>query len=677
MVSEYCRYANGRVTRGPPGEDAHRADRCRRGAVHREGLPRDLAGRGRRRRRLHEGRRLLELLLQGGPVLRRLRAAGRGPPRARRRAGRRGRRRRGGAPARRRRGRRTTPPPGRRLDGGLPRVLDARGAPSRAPGALRGAARAGGRAVRVRGGAVRVPARRRAADPARPARHGDVRDGERDRARAPHQPGGGRLGPADPAGRAAVRGAGGRPKRSLTMDFSYERKRLTEAARGLAQAGASAPRARWPAERRRASQQQRLEALARHAVEHSRFWRERLRAAPVHLAALAVLDKATLMEHFEDMVCDRRLRRDELLAHLDGLDRDALYLGRYRVMTSSGSSGRKALFVYDRAGWAGIATEWFRHCAMTGKLPRLPRRRLVFVGGGAPTHMSRRGGATVGTLYRMCGLGVAMPLPTLVEALNAFRPELMVVYPSVGALLAEEQLRGRLRISVRGITTASELCTPQMSERMLEGFGVRPQELYGTTEGLYGSGCEHDCGIHLFDDLTIVENVDEEGRPVPDGERGARLLVTNLYNRVLPLFRFELSDVATLDSEPCACGRGSRRMTTLHGRADDVLYLPGGEGRVAVHPLQFDVVTADRAVREFQIVQQGPRLLVRVALREDAAPGEAGERLRERVSERLATLGVRETVVVVEPCDGIPRVGGGKLQMVVADRGATNGRAAA
>jgi hypothetical protein len=56
---------------------------------------------------------------------------------------------------------------------------------------------------------------------------------------------------------------------------------------------------------------------------------------------------------------------------------------------------------------------------------------------------------------------------------------------------------------------------------------------------------------------------------------------------------------------------------------------------------------------------------------------EASHRLRERISERLSVLGVRDTVVAVETCDGILRVGGGKLQMVVADRGATNGRAAA
>ena len=461
------------------------------------------------------------------------------------------------------------------------------------------------------------------------------------------------------------------------MDPTYERRQAMDAVRGLRLSRAQAQRAHWSPERLRAHQQQRLDALARHAVAHSPFWRERLGTGPVDLSAVPPLDKTTLMRNFDDIVCDRRLRRDALLEHLDGLEQDAFYLDGYRAMTSSGSTGQKALYVYDRPGWQQIAGFWFRHCTMTGKLPGVPRRRLVFVGGGAPSHMSRRASATLRALYRVSGLGVTMPMPVLVDALNAFQPELILVYPSMGALLAEEQLAGHLRIAPSAITTASELCTPQMTERMIEAWGVRPAEFYATTEGLFGSACEHNCGIHMFEDEAMFENVDEDGRPVPEGEPGAKLLVTNLANRVVPLIRFEVSDVASVESEPCACGRRSRRITTLHGRADDVLYLPGAEREVAVHPLQFDVVTADRAVREFQVVQQGPRLLLRVALRHGTVVPEASHRLRERVCERLSALGVRDTVVVVEPCDGIPRVGGGKLQMVVADRGATNGRAAA
>lgn len=43
-------------------------------------------------------------------------------------------------------------------------------------------------------------------------------------------------------------------------------------------------------------------------------------------------------------------------------------------------------------------------------------------------------------------------------------------------------------------------------------FGVRPFDFYGTTEGLWGAECEHHTGIHLFEDMTIVENVDDDRR---------------------------------------------------------------------------------------------------------------------------------------------------------------------
>ena len=67
------------------------------------------------------------------------------------------------------------------------------------------------------------------------------------------------------------------------------------------------------------------------------------------------LDKAEMMARYDDLVTDpaaaprRAARRG-----VESRRRDELYDGRYRVMTTSGSSGRKGLFVYDRAGWSGI-----------------------------------------------------------------------------------------------------------------------------------------------------------------------------------------------------------------------------------------------------------------------------------------------------------------------------------
>ena len=54
------------------------------------------------------------------------------------------------------------------------------------------------------------------------------------------------------------------------------------------------------------------------------------------------------------------------------------------------------------------------------------------------------------------------------------------------------------------------------------------------------TACAH--GIHLPDDLCLVEIVDRDGRAVPPGQPGERILVTNLYNPALPLIRFEVTD---------------------------------------------------------------------------------------------------------------------------------------
>ena len=48
--------------------------------------------------------------------------------------------------------------------------------------------------------------------------------------------------------------------------------------------------------------------------------------------------------------------------------------------------------------------------------------------------------------------------------------------------------------------------------------------------------------MHLFEDLVITEVVDADNQPVPPGEYGAKVLVTVLFSRTLPLIRYEMSD---------------------------------------------------------------------------------------------------------------------------------------
>jgi phenylacetate-coenzyme A ligase PaaK-like adenylate-forming protein len=452
------------------------------------------------------------------------------------------------------------------------------------------------------------------------------------------------------------------------MRLGYDRRRIAWFGTLIKHTKTFAAQERLSAGELARLREERLARLLAHAREHSAFWRRRIPAGAVALDAVPPLDKAEMMARYDELVTDPRLRRDALLGWVESRRCDEFYGGRYRVMTTSGSSGRKGLFVYDRAGWAGVAGQWLRASGWMGVTPAVPRRRLALLSGASVTHMSTQGAASLKVgVHRVLGLAVTAPIEEQVAALNRFQPQFLNAYPSAAMRLAEEQEAGRLRLSLTAVSTSSELRTPAMTERLTAAFGVRPFDLYATTEGLFGAECERHEGIHLFDDASVVENVDEDGRPVPPGTPGARLLVTNLHNLVQPIIRLAVADVMTIDPEPCPCGRALVRVTAVDGRCDDVLSLPArGGGTVSVLPAHFSVITRDRAVREFQVRQEpgGVRILV-------VPCGEAGAelepRLRAAVERALSEVGA-DARVEVERREEIARMSG-KHQIVVAADG--------
>src|SRR6185295_4534077 len=74
-----------------------------------------------------------------------------------------------------------------------------------------------------------------------------------------------------------------------------------------------------------------------------------------NLALLPVMTKADLMEHFDEIVTDDRLRLHLDENHLDNLSADAYVFDRYHAVTTGGSSGRRAVMVFDWDAW----TTWY------------------------------------------------------------------------------------------------------------------------------------------------------------------------------------------------------------------------------------------------------------------------------------------------------------------------------
>jgi hypothetical protein len=141
-----------------------------------------------------------------------------------------------------------------------------------------------------------------------------------------------------------------------------------------------------------------------------------------------------------------------------------------------------------------------------------------------------------------------------------------------------------MRIDPVIVTSTSETCTPEIRAAIADGFGAPLVDSYGSTEGLVGSSRPDEEAIVFAEDGSIVELVGDDNRPVPPGTPSAKILVTNLYNRVQPLIRYEITD--RFVAEPStATGPGhlrGRRSWTSRDSADDWLRpspVPARHGR--------------------------------------------------------------------------------------------------
>ena len=384
--------------------------------------------------------------------------------------------------------------------------------------------------------------------------------------------------------------------------------------RHVADAMALAPRLMaqldWPAERVAAHRSQRLRALVRCAVARSPWHRQRLGGVDVDrldaesLRQLPAMTKTDLMEHFDQLVTDERLSLKLVNAHLDRVETDGYLLDRYSAIASGGSSGERGVFVYDWEGWAVFWLSCFRHLLRAKQSdPEFASRplKVAWVMAGHLTHATAALGRTfAGPNLTTFRFPVTLPIEEIVSGLNHAQPDCLNAYPSALHLLSFEAQAGRLRINPRRIQSAAEPLLPEIRRAAEAAWGVRVGNLYGTSEG---GGTAVPCDrrrTHLSEDLVIVEPVDEDGRPVAPGERSAKIYLTNLYNRALPLIRYEITDEVTVLTEPCQCGSSMASVADIQGRLDDMFFYDGRP----VHPHLFRTALSRRAaIVEYQVRQ--------------------------------------------------------------------------
>lgn len=446
---------------------------------------------------------------------------------------------------------------------------------------------------------------------------------------------------------------------AVTLDPEIVRGRADELAERLT----------WPRERVLAFQAARLAETLRHAVGASPFYRQtigRLVESGAPLTAFPTMNKTVLMAEFDRIVTDPGLTRALVEEHVGSPRVGQLLLGKYRVAATGGSSGQRGIFVYDQDAWEQTVGNIRRMQRLMG-MP--PAARHVGIGAPSPVHLSNRFYAEARVGHPDAPrLSVTTPIEEVVEALNRYRPDVIATYPSFIRRLAEEQIAGRLKIAPIAMRSVAEALSPDVRDLARSAWGVMVTNNYASTEGgIMGMECRHLCGIHLCEDMLVIEIVDEADRPVPPGTPGAKALVTTLFNRTLPIIRYEFSDILTEIEGACACGCHFRRIQDIEGRREEMLRVRVPDGReVAVHAPRFWFhLVRVRGLRQYQFAQLPDGIAIRIVPAEGHDPEGVRAAVETIARAALAELGAPDGRFEVQTVAGIDRTGAAAKQKLV------------
>ena len=449
-------------------------------------------------------------------------------------------------------------------------------------------------------------------------------------------------------------------------------------------------REHWTRAEIEAHQTAALQQLRIHAYAHSPFYREfHAGLTDCPLRELPVLTKAMVNEHFDEIVTDPRVNRAAVAAHVRSLRGAEQYLGRYVVNTTSGTTGDSTYILFNRREWATVLASFTRFERHIGSLRGTVRRpKMAVVASTAPWHMSARIGTTTRSSWLpMLRLDVSEPLDSIVRQLNAWQPQILATYASMAGILADEQASGRLQIAPGRIVSSAEVLSPALRQRIQTVWGDIVFDQYGASEGgTFAVECEspyhasdqaqqqqydasvrphvHQRGLHVFEDLYILEVVDDQNRPVPPGQYGDKVLLTVLFNFSQPLIRYELSDRVRMATRLCSCGSAFGLIDDIQGRREEVLRFSGHTGRsVAIHPMVFYRILDAIPVSGWQVVQHGDRLHLRLS--GDVARVDE-QALVESVCQALARQDAVLPVIKVEWLADVARGATGKAARIIS-----------
>jgi len=231
----------------------------------------------------------------------------------------------------------------------------------------------------------------------------------------------------------------------------------------------------------------------------------------------------------------------------------------------------------------------------------------------------------------------------------------VIAFPSIIFGVLEHCLETSRTLPLELITTYSEVVSEELRALVRQLPGCRVMDTYGAIEsGLIAAQCASCNAYHPADRHLILELLTDDGRPVAPGEMG-RVVVTPLFNRAMPLLRYEIGDYAVL-GERGNCPRSARVITRIVGREKNLFKLPDGR---KVAPTVPSKIARELGIRQYKLIQTTlSDVELHYVLRDGAALLQPD--VVQNIIDSYLSPGFRVRPICVAH---IPRTAGGKLLM--------------
>lgn len=266
--------------------------------------------------------------------------------------------------------------------------------------------------------------------------------------------------------------------------------------------------------------------------------------------------------------------------------------------TTSGTSGtplRIYASLLERARADAALASWYRRLLKSTRAPRLVALSGFVKGLTAPIVSSGRADEFFINIYQISPKHQA----SYASLLDVDRPTVVAGYSSAIAELARVMapLGSKARRSTVVIPT-SEICTPQYRMVISECISPAIHGQYGSQEGGHlAFECAEGLRYHVH---PLFGQVDIRATSAHAAEMETFI---SSHRRGMPLFNYQLGDVARPTPSSCDCGSGWPSFDGLEGRSEDLVV--ARDGRRIGGLLLYHSTKGLTSISEAQLIQKG------------------------------------------------------------------------